>query len=171
MYIYVLFCISRYWRPIDVAHLLQFEWKRVELKSLKLQLRTQPGKLLQFHFSMMGIHWFLYRISYSDYRGIIQLLTTPPPQEKSTPLRLHAYITWIGSQRRLGKSCYLTVNVYELSQLSSFLFLTIKRTRSYSTYQKFGNAREKLIQKADFRGVPKNPFFHGGQPNFFWKQP
>jgi hypothetical protein len=30
----------------------------------------------------------------------------------------------------------------------------------YSTYQKFGNAREKLMLKADFRHVPKNQVFH-----------
>jgi hypothetical protein len=37
----------------------------------------------------------------------------------------------------------------------------------YSTYLKFGNARENLMEKGVFLGVPKNPIFFGFRWIFF----
>jgi hypothetical protein len=38
---------------------------------------------------------------------------------------------------------------------------------SYSTYLKFGNERENLMEKGVFLGVPKNPIFVGLRRIFF----
>jgi hypothetical protein len=42
------------------------------------------------------------------------------------------------------------------------------RSRSYSTYLNFGNARENLMEKGVFLGVPKNPIFVGTRRICFW---
>ena len=39
---------------------------------------------------------------------------------------------------------------------------------TYSTYPKFGNAQENLMEKGVFLGAPKNPIFVGKRRIFFW---